>query len=120
MGLFRRAKKNRGKPAGELLTEQATTVKAQPEVAPREVKFEARPNPDEPGWGAKIGTDITRLREKPAGELLTEQPTTVKAQPEVARRQVKYEARPNPNEPGWGSKIGMDITRLRRDRASQE
>ena len=50
MGLFRgRAGKNREKMAAELPEEQAKTVKAQPEVAPREVKYEARPNPDKPG-----------------------------------------------------------------------
>jgi len=55
MGLFRgRAGKNREKAAAGLPNEQTRTVKAQPEVAPREVKREARPNPDEPGWGRTI------------------------------------------------------------------
>ena len=55
MGLFRgRAGKNREKAAAELPNEQTSTVKAQPRVAPREVKREARPNPDEPGWGRTI------------------------------------------------------------------
>jgi hypothetical protein len=55
MGLFRsRAGKNREKAAAELPNEQTRTVKAQPEVAPREVKREARPNPDKPGWGRTI------------------------------------------------------------------
>ncbi|HEV2371304.1 MAG TPA: hypothetical protein VGS19_03965, partial [Streptosporangiaceae bacterium] len=55
MGLFRsRAGKNREKAAAELPNEQTTTVKAQPAVVPREVKREARPNPDEPGWGRNI------------------------------------------------------------------
>jgi hypothetical protein len=61
MGLFRsamdafrsRAGKNREK-AAELPNEQTRTVKAQPEVVPREVKREARPNPDKPGWGRDI------------------------------------------------------------------
>lgn len=54
MGLFRRAEKNREKAAAELPHEQTRTVKAQPGFAPREVKREARPNPDEPGWGRTI------------------------------------------------------------------
>jgi len=71
MGLFRRAGENREKvaaklpneAAAELPDEQTMTVNAQPAVAPREVqpavaprevKREARPNPDEPGWGRTI------------------------------------------------------------------
>ena len=55
MGLFRgRAGKNREKAAAGLPNEPARAVKARPEVAPREVKREARPNPDEPGWGRTI------------------------------------------------------------------
>ena len=55
MGLFRsRAGNNREKAAAELPTEQTRTVKAQPVVAPREVKREARPDPDKPGWGQTI------------------------------------------------------------------
>ena len=55
MGLFRsRAGPDRENAAAELPAEQTTMVKAQPEVAPREVKREARPNPDEPGWGRTI------------------------------------------------------------------
>lgn len=53
-GLFRsRAGKNREK-AAELPNQQTGTVTAQPEVGPREVKREARPNPDEPGWGRTV------------------------------------------------------------------
>jgi hypothetical protein len=55
MGLFRSgAGKNREKAVAELSDEQTGTVKAQPEVVPREVKREARPNPDQPGWGRTI------------------------------------------------------------------
>jgi hypothetical protein len=55
MGLFRsRAGQNREMAAAELPHEQTRTVEAQPEVAPREVKREARPNPDKPGWGQNI------------------------------------------------------------------
>jgi hypothetical protein len=54
MGLFRSRAGNREKAAAELPNEQTRTVEAQPEVAPREVKREARPNPDKPGWGQSI------------------------------------------------------------------
>ena len=55
MGLFRgRAGKNSEKAAAELPHEQTRTVKAQPEAGPREVKREARPDPDKPGWGRTI------------------------------------------------------------------
>ena len=55
MGLFRgRAGKDREQAAAGLPNEQARTVKAQPVVAPREVKREARPDPDKPGWGRTI------------------------------------------------------------------
>jgi hypothetical protein len=55
MGLFRsRAGKNREIAAAELPHEQIRTGKTQPEVAPREVKREVRPDPDKPGWGRSI------------------------------------------------------------------
>ena len=55
MGLFRgKAGKDREQAAAELVKEQARTVKAQPVVAPREVKREARPDPNMPGWGRAI------------------------------------------------------------------
>jgi hypothetical protein len=55
LGLFRgRAGKDREKAAAELPEEQARTVKAEPEVARREVKREARPDPNKPGWGRAI------------------------------------------------------------------
>jgi hypothetical protein len=115
MGLFRgRAKKNRDKATAEFLKEHTGTVNAGPESARRELKREARPNPDEPGWGQTMGLDITRLSRDRASQ------ETVTAQPEVARREVKREARPNPDQPGWGRTMGLDITRLRRDRAGQE
>ncbi len=63
MGLFRsRAKKNREK-AADLLEEQTRTAKAQFEVARRQVTAEARPNPDQPGWGRTIGQEIGKARE---------------------------------------------------------
>jgi hypothetical protein len=55
MGLFRdRAGKDREKVTAEVVKEQARTAKAQPVVAPREVKREARPDPNKPGWGRAI------------------------------------------------------------------
>ena len=62
MGLFRSARslfrsgagRNRDKAAAEVPDEQTMTVEAQPKVAAREVKREARPNPDKPGWGQSI------------------------------------------------------------------
>jgi hypothetical protein len=62
MGLFRRARKNREKAAAELLKEQTRMVKAHGEVAPRKVTTEARPNPDQPGWGQAIGQEIGKAR----------------------------------------------------------
>ena len=54
LGLFRgTAGKNREN-AAQLPTEQTRTVKPQPQVVPREVKREARPDPDKPGWGRTI------------------------------------------------------------------
>ncbi len=64
MGLFRnRARKNRQKAAAELLEQQTRTVEAQAEAARREVTAEARPNPDQPGWGLAIGQEIGKARE---------------------------------------------------------
>ena len=55
MGLFSsKAGKNRETAAAGPPREQTRTVKAQPEVAAREVKREARPDPDKPGWGRTI------------------------------------------------------------------
>jgi hypothetical protein len=55
MGLFRSgAGKNREKAPAQFPTEQTRTVQAQPQVGPREVKREARPDPDKPGWGRTI------------------------------------------------------------------
>jgi hypothetical protein len=64
MGLFRsRARKNREKAAAELLEEQTRTVTAQADVTRREATAEARPNPDQPGWGQTIGQEIGKARE---------------------------------------------------------
>jgi hypothetical protein len=57
---------------------------------------------------------------KAASELPEEQTTTVEAQPEAARREAKYEARPDPDKPGWGRALGEEISKAREDRASRE
>jgi hypothetical protein len=63
-GLFRgRARKDREEAAAELRKEQAGTVEAPAEVARGEVKFEARPNPDNPGWGRTVGQEIGKARQ---------------------------------------------------------
>ena len=64
VGLFRgRASKDREEAAAGLRKEQAKTVTAQAEVARPEVKLEARPNPDNPGWGRTVGQEIGKARE---------------------------------------------------------
>jgi hypothetical protein len=69
VGLFRgRAGKDSEEAAAGLLTEQARTVKAQAEVARPEVKFEARPNPDNPGWGRTVGQEIGKAPEDRASQ----------------------------------------------------
>ena len=68
VGLFRgRARKDREEAAG-LLKEQARTATAQAQVARREVKLEARPNPDNPGWGRTVGQEIGKAPEDRAGQ----------------------------------------------------
>ena len=68
-GLFRgRASKDREETAAGLLKEQARTVTAQAEVARREVKLEARPNPDSPGWGRTVGQEIGKAHEDRASQ----------------------------------------------------
>lgn len=69
MGLFRsRASKKREKTAAMLLEEQTRAAMAQPEVARREVTAEARPNPDQPGWGRTTGQAIGKAREDRASK----------------------------------------------------
>jgi hypothetical protein len=64
MGLFRsRARKNRVKAAAKLPEEQTAVGTAQAETKRREVTTEARPNPDQPGWGRIAGQAIGRARE---------------------------------------------------------
>jgi len=59
-------------------------------------------------------------REKAAAALLTEQTSAPKAPPEVARREVNAEERPNPDQPGWGLTLGQEIGRARENRARPE
>ncbi len=59
-------------------------------------------------------------REKAADGLLDERAKTVTAEAEVARREVTAEARPDPDRPGWGRSIGLEIGKARGDRASQD
>lgn len=59
-------------------------------------------------------------REKVAGSLLEEEATTVTAEAEVMRREVTAEARPDPDRPGWGRSLGLEIGKVRGDRASQD
>ena len=69
MGLFRRrAKKDREKAAAEPLQEQSATATAPAEVPARAATAEARPNPDQPGWGESIGLQIGKTREGRASQ----------------------------------------------------
>ena len=101
IGLFRGgARKHRDERAAELPKEQAGTVTAQPAVA---------------GQGM--------LREEAPAGLLDQQATTattVTTQLAAAGREVKREARPNPNKPGWGLSIGQEAGQAREDDPSPE
>jgi hypothetical protein len=64
MGLFRsRVSRNRKKAAAELQEEQTGVGTAQGEAKRREVTAEARPNPDQPGWGRIAGQAIGKARD---------------------------------------------------------
>jgi hypothetical protein len=54
-----------------------------------------------------------------AAESLEGQASAVKAQPVVVSREVKREARPDPNKPGWSRTIGSEMGKGHGDRASQ-
>jgi hypothetical protein len=95
MGLFRRrAKKNRENAAAEPLQEPTEAAKEPTETA--EVPAETAEVPAE------------------TAEAPAEVPT------EVAPRAVTAEARPNPDQPGWGETIGRQIGQAREGRASQQ
>jgi hypothetical protein len=69
MGLFRsRVSKKREKAAAMLPEEQVRAAGRQAQVARREVTAEARPNPDQPGWGRTMGQAIGKAREDRAGQ----------------------------------------------------
>jgi hypothetical protein len=52
--------------------------------------------------------------------LPNEQTTAPNAPPEVARREVSAEVRPNPDQPGWGQTLGQEIGRARENRLRRE
>ena len=62
----------------------------------------------------------TKDREEAAAGLVEEQARPVEAPAEVARGEVRFEARPNPDNPGWGRAVGQEMGKAREDRASQE
>jgi hypothetical protein len=90
------ARKHRDHGAAEFLKEQAGTVTAQPAVA-----------------------DQGTMRDEGVAGLLDQQAATVTPQLAVAGREVKREARPNPNKPGWGLSIGQEVSQAREDDASR-
>jgi hypothetical protein len=61
-----------------------------------------------------------KKREKAAPGLVEEQTTPATTQPEVARREVTAEARPNPDRPGWGRTLGQQIGKAREDGAGRD
>jgi hypothetical protein len=60
-----------------------------------------------------------KKREKAASGLAAEQPAPVTTEPEVARREVTAEVRPNPDQPGWGRTLGQQLGKAREDGASR-
>jgi hypothetical protein len=52
--------------------------------------------------------------------LIEEQTRAAAAHTQVAHREVTAEARPNPDQPGWGRTIGKAIGKAREDRTGQE
>ncbi len=59
-------------------------------------------------------------REEGATGLLDQQAATATTQLAAAGREVKREARPNPNKPGWGLSIGQEAGKAREDGTSRE
>ena len=62
-----------------------------------------------------------KIREKVVAELVPSEQTravTAQAEAEAARREVTAEARPNPDQPGWGRTLGQQIGKAREDRAA--
>ena len=73
-----------------------------------------------PGEQTQAAAELPQEQTQAAAELPREQAKTAEAQPEVAPREVKHEARPNPDKPGWGLAFGQEIRKAREDRGSQE
>jgi hypothetical protein len=88
MGLFRRKGTKRREKATAEPQEQATTVELQ-EQAKTVTPVAVKPQADTP-------------------------------QADAARREVTAEARPVPDEPGWGRAIGQQIAKDREARGSQQ
>jgi hypothetical protein len=64
MGLFRSwARRNRKAEAAALPDEQIVVSTAPEPTVERELTAEARPNPDQPGWGRIVGQTISKARE---------------------------------------------------------
>jgi len=119
MGLFRSAMRRFRSGAGKDREEAAAEL-------PEEQTQAAAELPDEdPHAAAELPGEQTQPAELPdehpqaAAELPDEQTQAVKAQPEVAPREVKHEARPNPDKPGWGLTIGQEIRKAREDRGQE-
>jgi hypothetical protein len=69
MRLFhRKASKRRDKAEAQLVQEQTSAANAEPEAARQHRLAEARPDPDQPGWGRTIGQAISKAREENAGQ----------------------------------------------------
>lgn len=98
MSFFRSgARKHRDGEPGEILQEPADTATALPAVA---------------GQGMK--------REEGSAGFSGQPAATVTTRLAVPAREVKREARPNPNKPGWGLSIGQEAGKAREDGASRE
>lgn len=64
MGLFRkRVRRNREEAAASPVAKQTGLDAAPGQTARREVTAEARPNPDQPGWGRIAGQALGKSRE---------------------------------------------------------
>jgi hypothetical protein len=59
-----------------------------------------------------------RKKRDKAAEYLEQPPVIATAEPEVARREVSVEERPDPDQPGWGRAIGQAIGKAREERSS--
>ena len=69
MRLFdRRASKRRDKAEAHLIQEQTSAANAEAQAARQHRPAEARPDPDQPGWGRTIGQAISKAREESASQ----------------------------------------------------